>query len=88
MIQCETCGCWQHGVCVGLVDEKYAPDTYFCELCRPDMHPIIPPKLVHFFFKIVIYIYVIIFIVGLVENLQGTFNSKNNRHNNNNVNLQ
>ncbi|TIA92342.1 hypothetical protein E3P99_00672 [Wallemia hederae] len=43
MIQCETCGCWQHGVCVGLVEEKYAPDTYYCEQCRPDMHPIVIP---------------------------------------------
>ncbi|TIA83875.1 hypothetical protein E3P92_01815 [Wallemia ichthyophaga] len=43
MIQCETCGCWQHGVCVGLVEEKYAPETYYCEECRPDMHPIVIP---------------------------------------------
>lgn len=46
MIQCETCGCWQHGVCVGLVEEKYAPETYYCEECRPDMHPIVIPGLV------------------------------------------
>lgn len=43
MIQCETCGCWQHGVCVGLVEEKYAPEIYYCEQCRPDMHPIVIP---------------------------------------------
>ncbi|KAK8846548.1 hypothetical protein IAR55_005634 [Kwoniella newhampshirensis] len=34
-IQCEECGAWEHGMCFGYLDEASAPDTYFCELCRP-----------------------------------------------------
>ncbi|KAK4991635.1 Histone deacetylase complex subunit [Elasticomyces elasticus] len=32
-IQCDSCSVWQHGGCVGIVDESSAPDTYFCEIC-------------------------------------------------------
>lgn len=38
MIQCETCKVWQHGICVGYQEEHECPDTYYCEMCRPDLH--------------------------------------------------
>ncbi|SCZ90053.1 BZ3500_MvSof-1268-A1-R1_Chr9g10691 [Microbotryum saponariae] len=46
MIQCDTCKCWQHGPCIGLVEEEVSslsqcpecPDRYFCELCKPTWH--------------------------------------------------
>ncbi|OCF38825.1 hypothetical protein I317_07398 [Kwoniella heveanensis CBS 569] len=34
-IQCEGCGAWEHGLCFGYMDESQAPESYFCELCRP-----------------------------------------------------
>lgn len=37
-IQCDSCQVWQHGGCVGLMDEAMSPDEYFCEVCRPDLH--------------------------------------------------
>lgn len=37
-IQCESCSVWQHGNCVGIADENAAPDIYWCEQCRPEMH--------------------------------------------------
>ncbi|KAJ5647444.1 Zinc fingerPHD-type [Penicillium lividum] len=39
-IQCDTCKVWQHGGCVGIMDEEMSPDDYFCEECRPDFHRI------------------------------------------------
>ncbi|KAG0215913.1 hypothetical protein BGX31_000748 [Mortierella sp. GBA43] len=39
MIQCETCKVWQHCPCVGLGDGEITPDKYYCECCRPDIHP-------------------------------------------------
>jgi hypothetical protein len=42
MVQCEICHVWQHGHCVNIPTEKYAPDHYFCEQCRPDLHPYNP----------------------------------------------
>uniref|UniRef100_A0A8C9RJH4 PHD finger protein 20 like 1 n=1 Tax=Scleropages formosus TaxID=113540 RepID=A0A8C9RJH4_SCLFO len=33
MIQCEECMCWQHSVCVGLL-EDCVPDLYICYMCR------------------------------------------------------
>ena len=39
MIMCETCKAWQHGPCMGFKLESQCPDTYYCELCRPDLHP-------------------------------------------------
>ena len=39
MIMCETCKAWQHGPCMGFKVENECPDTYYCELCRPDLHP-------------------------------------------------
>lgn len=38
MIQCDTCKVWQHGSCVGIMDERDCPETYYCERCRPDLH--------------------------------------------------
>ncbi|SCU87436.1 LADA_0E03994g1_1 [Lachancea dasiensis] len=38
-IQCESCSVWQHGFCVGITDgEGSAPDKYWCESCRPELH--------------------------------------------------
>ncbi|KAM9534802.1 PHD finger protein 20-like isoform 14-T14 [Salvelinus alpinus] len=33
MIQCEECLCWQHGTCMGLLEEN-VPDKYACYVCR------------------------------------------------------
>ncbi|XP_072522679.1 PHD finger protein 20 isoform X2 [Salminus brasiliensis] len=33
MIQCEECLCWQHGTCMGLLEES-VPDRYACFVCR------------------------------------------------------
>jgi len=38
MICCERCNVWQHGPCIGVMSENEAPDVYFCEECRPDLH--------------------------------------------------
>ncbi|PWZ02622.1 hypothetical protein BCV70DRAFT_3362 [Testicularia cyperi] len=38
MIQCETCKCWQHCVCMGMQFEEDCPDVYYCEQCRPELH--------------------------------------------------
>ncbi|BCR94706.1 putative transcriptional regulator (Cti6) [Aspergillus luchuensis] len=40
-IQCDSCKVWQHGGCVGIMDEAMSPDEYFCEECRKDLHKII-----------------------------------------------
>lgn len=40
-IQCDSCKVWQHGGCVGIMDEASSPDEYFCEKCRKDLHKII-----------------------------------------------
>jgi hypothetical protein len=39
-IQCDNCKVWQHGGCVGIMDESTSPDEYFCEQCRKDLHKI------------------------------------------------
>lgn len=39
-IQCDSCQVWQHGGCVGLMDESMSPDEYFCEECKPELHKI------------------------------------------------
>lgn len=39
-IQCDGCSVWQHGGCVGIVDESQNPDKYFCEQCRPKQHEV------------------------------------------------
>ncbi|XP_075419809.1 PHD finger protein 20 isoform X2 [Tenrec ecaudatus] len=33
MIQCEECRCWQHGVCMGLLEEN-VPEKYTCYVCQ------------------------------------------------------
>ncbi|XP_026120232.1 PHD finger protein 20-like protein 1 isoform X1 [Carassius auratus] len=33
MIQCEDCMCWQHSVCMGLLEDSI-PDHYICYICR------------------------------------------------------
>ncbi|XP_038606094.1 PHD finger protein 20 isoform X2 [Tachyglossus aculeatus] len=33
MIQCEECLCWQHGVCMGLLEDS-VPETYTCYVCQ------------------------------------------------------
>ncbi|CAI6340913.1 unnamed protein product [Periconia digitata] len=39
-IQCDICKVWQHGGCVGIMDEAASPDEYFCEECRDDLHKV------------------------------------------------
>lgn len=39
-VQCDTCKVWQHRWCIGLVGEDTAPDEYYCEKCRSDLHKI------------------------------------------------
>lgn len=40
-IQCDACKVWQHGGCVGIMDEATSPDEYFCEECKKDLHRIV-----------------------------------------------
>jgi len=37
-IQCDKCSVWQHGGCVGIMDDSMTPENYYCEECRPDYH--------------------------------------------------
>jgi hypothetical protein len=37
-IQCDGCSVWQHGGCVGIIDEAQSPDKYYCEECKPKEH--------------------------------------------------
>ncbi|KAF1958076.1 hypothetical protein CC80DRAFT_515499 [Byssothecium circinans] len=39
-IQCDICKVWQHGGCVGIMDEVASPEEYFCEECRKDLHKV------------------------------------------------
>jgi DNA mismatch repair ATPase MutL len=39
-IQCDVCKVWQHGGCVGIMDEAASPEEYFCEECRKDLHKV------------------------------------------------
>lgn len=39
-IQCDICKVWQHGGCVGILDDASAPEEYFCEQCRKDLHSV------------------------------------------------
>ncbi|KAI9634962.1 uncharacterized protein MKK02DRAFT_37837 [Dioszegia hungarica] len=38
MVACDKCNVWQHGPCVGIWADEEAPDEYFCEQCRPELH--------------------------------------------------
>jgi hypothetical protein len=40
-IQCDECKVWQHGGCVGILDEAASPDEYFCPECRADLHTVV-----------------------------------------------
>ncbi|KAB8556621.1 hypothetical protein FH972_025658 [Carpinus fangiana] len=40
-IQCDICKVWQHGGCVGIMDEAMCPDNYYCEQCRGDLHKVL-----------------------------------------------
>ncbi|KAL9130424.1 MAG: hypothetical protein Q9217_001391 [Psora testacea] len=40
-IQCDNCQVWQHGGCVGILNESQNPEKYFCEQCRKDLHKIL-----------------------------------------------
>ncbi|SPO04733.1 related to CTI6 Cyc8-Tup1 Interacting protein [Cephalotrichum gorgonifer] len=38
-IACDTCGAWQHNVCMGMsVFTEDVPNNYYCERCEPSMH--------------------------------------------------
>lgn len=39
-IQCDICKVWQHGGCVGIMEEAASPEEYFCEECRKDLHKV------------------------------------------------
>lgn len=39
-LQCDICKVWQHGGCVGIMNEDTSPEEYFCEECRKDLHKI------------------------------------------------
>ena len=39
-ILCDGCSVWQHGGCVGIVEESQSPDKYYCEECRPKLHQV------------------------------------------------
>lgn len=39
-IQCDSCNVWQHGGCVGVLDDPMVPEKYFCDECRQDLHKI------------------------------------------------
>lgn len=39
-IQCDVCKVWQHGGCVGIMEEKDSPEEYFCEECKRELHKI------------------------------------------------
>ncbi|KAI9694364.1 MAG: hypothetical protein M1820_008964 [Bogoriella megaspora] len=40
-IQCDICKVWQHGGCVGIMDEDMSPDEYFCEECKREFHKLV-----------------------------------------------
>lgn len=39
-ISCDGCSVWQHGGCVGIIEESQVPEKYFCDECRPKLHEI------------------------------------------------
>uniref|UniRef100_A0A7M4F6T3 PHD finger protein 20 n=1 Tax=Crocodylus porosus TaxID=8502 RepID=A0A7M4F6T3_CROPO len=43
MIQCEECLCWQHGVCMGLLEDN-VPEKYTCYICQD------PPECSYFIY--------------------------------------
>ncbi|KAI9648991.1 Histone deacetylase complex subunit [Ciborinia camelliae] len=39
-LQCDICKVWQHGGCVGIMNEDTSPENYYCEQCRKELHRI------------------------------------------------
>ncbi|KXT03721.1 hypothetical protein AC578_5140 [Pseudocercospora eumusae] len=39
-ILCDGCTVWQHGGCVGIVEESQSPEKYYCDQCKPKLHAI------------------------------------------------
>lgn len=39
-ISCDSCKVWQHGGCVGIMDQATTPENYYCEQCRSDLHKV------------------------------------------------
>jgi len=39
-VQCDICKVWQHGACVGLINDDTLPEYYYCDECRKDLHKI------------------------------------------------
>lgn len=39
-IQCDGCKVWQHGGCVGIMNESMSPEEYYCEECKKDLHKV------------------------------------------------
>lgn len=39
-LQCDVCKVWQHGGCVGIMNNDTSPEEYFCEQCRKELHRI------------------------------------------------
>ncbi|KAF2430998.1 hypothetical protein EJ08DRAFT_649311 [Tothia fuscella] len=37
-IQCDECKVWQHGGCVGIMEQDVDSINYSCEMCKPDLH--------------------------------------------------
>ena len=37
-ISCDGCSVWQHGGCVGIIEDSQVPDKYYCEECKPRLH--------------------------------------------------
>jgi hypothetical protein len=37
MIQCDTCGVWQHGDCVH-IQQATVPEHFYCDICEDLMH--------------------------------------------------
>lgn len=39
-ISCDGCSVWQHGGCVGILEDAQVPEQYYCEECRPKLHEV------------------------------------------------
>ncbi|KAK8814310.1 hypothetical protein WA158_008172 [Blastocystis sp. Blastoise] len=46
IVQCDSCGCWYHGACIGIPAVSLVPKVYTCTYCRtlPDLLPLDPQK--------------------------------------------
>lgn len=43
MLQCNTCGVWQHGDCVD-VRQDTLPENFYCSLCKEELHSQVSPS--------------------------------------------